>query len=181
MTIIELMTVVAVVLILSSVAIPLFQQYRFKARQTEAQSNIAAIRVSQDAHFSAYDSYANIVAPLPPLPPSSHRQIWAPAPCPAACTRFNPAACTSFGCLGYAPSAPVYFRYVSPSATFGASLALNEFAIGADGDVDNDGNRVGYTFQTANGGGGIGLVTDAISTCPAMPADEVHRCTPMFY
>lgn len=181
MTIIELMFVVTIVLIITSIAIPAFQEYRFKSRQTEAQANIAAIRVSQEAHFASFDSYANIDVPHPPLPPSSNKQVWAPAACPPACTRLTPAACDSFGCLGFAPSAAVFFRYVSPSANFGPGLALNEFSIGSDGDVDNDGNRVGYVFQTANGGGGIGVVPDPISTCGPMPADAVHRCTPMYY
>lgn len=178
---IELMFVVSIILILASIAIPMFIQYRYRARQSEVMSNIAAIRVSQEGHFAQFDSYANIPAPHPPLPPSSNAQIWSPAPCPLTCTRQTPASCTSFGCLGFAPSAQVFFRYVSPSATFGPGLALNDFAIGADGDLDNDGTAAGFVFKTANNGGGIGNVPDAISGCGPMPSDAIHRCTPMNY
>ncbi len=54
-TLVELMIVVAIIGILASVAIPNYQKYQAKARQTEAKINLAAIYSAETA-FSAESS-----------------------------------------------------------------------------------------------------------------------------
>src|SRR5689334_23086211 len=46
-TLIELMIVVAIIGILAAIAIPNFLQYQMKSRQSEAKTNLQAIRTSQ--------------------------------------------------------------------------------------------------------------------------------------
>ena len=46
-TLIELMIVVAIIGILAAIAIPNFLQYQMKSRQSEAKTNLQAIRTSE--------------------------------------------------------------------------------------------------------------------------------------
>src|SRR3712207_3506666 len=48
-TLIELMIVVAIIGILAAIAIPNFLQYQLKSRQSEAKTNLQAIRTSEIA------------------------------------------------------------------------------------------------------------------------------------
>lgn len=57
-TLIELMIVVAIIGILAAIAIPNFLKYQCKARQSEAKSNLGAIRVNEEAYYAEYDTYS---------------------------------------------------------------------------------------------------------------------------
>ncbi len=63
-TLIELMIVVAIIGILAAIAIPNFLTYQCKAKQSEAKSNLGAIRVSQEAYFAEYDNYGAAIATI---------------------------------------------------------------------------------------------------------------------
>jgi len=58
-TLIELMIVVAIIGILAAIAIPNFMSYQCKAKQSEAKSNLGAIKVQQEAYFAEYDKYGS--------------------------------------------------------------------------------------------------------------------------
>jgi prepilin-type N-terminal cleavage/methylation domain-containing protein len=57
-TLIELMIVVAIIGILAAIAIPNFMNYQCKARQSEAKSNLGAIRVAQETYMAENNTYA---------------------------------------------------------------------------------------------------------------------------
>ncbi|MBF0391026.1 MAG: prepilin-type N-terminal cleavage/methylation domain-containing protein [Desulfamplus sp.] len=57
-TLIELMIVVAIIGILAAIAIPNYILYQCKAKQSEAKSNLGAVRTSQEAYFASYDTYS---------------------------------------------------------------------------------------------------------------------------
>lgn len=57
-TLIELMIVVSIIGILSALAIPNFLNFRGKAVQAEAKSNLGGIFVCQEIYFSDYNTYA---------------------------------------------------------------------------------------------------------------------------
>jgi hypothetical protein len=187
MTIIELLFVVVIIGILAVVALPAFQLYRYRTRTAESMYVMSGIRIGQTSIFSTFDNYANITTPNPnPLgpagPASMNRRAWDPLLCPATCTRDTPVNCTAFACIGFAPSAPVYYHYVSPSVVFGPGGGRDEFAIGSAGDVDADGALGGYSYQSANGGGGLGITSDTVSGCPVgLPADNIINCAPTVY
>ncbi|MEX1298378.1 MAG: type IV pilin-like G/H family protein [Desulfotignum sp.] len=63
-TLIELMIVVAIIGILAAIAIPNFMNYQCKARQSEAKSNLGAIRVAQETYMAENNTYAADIANL---------------------------------------------------------------------------------------------------------------------
>ena len=56
-SLVELMVVVAIIGILSSIAIPSINKYMAKARQSEAKSNLASIYTANKAFFAEYNVY----------------------------------------------------------------------------------------------------------------------------
>lgn len=58
-TLIELMIVVAILGIVSAIAIPNFLRYQAKTRQSEAKTNLAGIFVAQTSYFGEQSRYSN--------------------------------------------------------------------------------------------------------------------------
>lgn len=56
-TLIELMIVVAIIGILAAIAIPNYMNYQCKAKQSEAKTNLGAIRTSQEAFRAENDAF----------------------------------------------------------------------------------------------------------------------------
>jgi type IV pilus assembly protein PilA len=61
-TLVELMVVVAIIGILSAVAIPNFRKYQAKAKTSEAKLQLATIYTAQTAFQADYDTYASCLA-----------------------------------------------------------------------------------------------------------------------
>lgn len=75
-TVIELLIVVAIVALLSSIAIPSYIHYSNSAKVSEAISRLGSIKMRQEAYFSEYHQYAS-ASPNPteiPIEPT----IWEP-------------------------------------------------------------------------------------------------------
>lgn len=60
-TLVELMVVVAIIGILSAVAIPNFKKYQAKSKQSEAKIQLAALYTAEVAANSDYDTYATCI------------------------------------------------------------------------------------------------------------------------
>jgi type IV pilus assembly protein PilA len=58
-TLVELMVVVAIIGLLSAVAIPNFQKYQARTKTSEAKIQLAAIYIAETSFFSDYDIYAS--------------------------------------------------------------------------------------------------------------------------
>jgi prepilin-type N-terminal cleavage/methylation domain-containing protein len=155
-TLIELMIVVAIIGLISSVAMPLFGRYQLRSKSAEVVTNLGAIRVVQEAHFSEHGAYmaANAEPALIPGPNAVAFDI----------------AGTAYADMGWSPEGRVYFSYAvatSPDAT----------GYTADAAADIDGNGIlqlwGYVKPDPLGGvsvGGLGcnpwlLQPEVIGSC----------------
>ncbi|OUR94129.1 hypothetical protein A9Q84_17620 [Halobacteriovorax marinus] len=69
-TLVELMVVVAIIGILSAVAIPNFKQYQAKTKTSEAKLQLASIYSAETALQADFDAYASCLAFAGYIPPS---------------------------------------------------------------------------------------------------------------
>ena len=61
-TLVELMVVVAIIGLLSAVALPNFKKYQAKSKTTEAKLQLAAAYTAEQAFFADYNIYANCLS-----------------------------------------------------------------------------------------------------------------------
>ena len=59
-TLIELMVVVAIVAILTAIAIPSYGRYAFRARRPDGQEELLRVANAQERYYAAYNSYADL-------------------------------------------------------------------------------------------------------------------------
>ena len=128
-TLIELMIVVAIIGILAAIAIPNFLQYQMKSRQSEAKTNLGAIRTSElsfSAERGCFIGSATwpTAAPFPPLGGTKTTPVaWSPlgvGPAPSAagtafCVNPGGVAIGTFADIGFAASGNVYYQYSADS------------------------------------------------------------------
>jgi type IV pilus assembly protein PilA len=63
-TLVELMVVVAIIGLLSAVAIPNFKKYQAKAKASEAKLQLSAIYTAMQSWYSDYDNYASCLVQM---------------------------------------------------------------------------------------------------------------------
>lgn len=63
-TLVELMVVVAIIGILSAIAVPNFKKYQAKSKQSEAKIQLAAVYSTEVAANADYDTYATCIGDL---------------------------------------------------------------------------------------------------------------------
>ncbi len=63
-TLVELMVVVAIIGILSAIAVPNFKKYQAKAKQSEAKIQLAALYSAEVGSLSDYDTYATCLTSI---------------------------------------------------------------------------------------------------------------------
>jgi prepilin-type N-terminal cleavage/methylation domain-containing protein len=100
-TMIELMIVVAIVAVLSAVAIPAYQSYIRRSYLNEATTSISAIKSAEESFYTINNCYVNATA-WPTAVPSATSVAWDPAPATSAWAR---------GALGVRPDRLVRFQY----------------------------------------------------------------------
>jgi len=72
-TLVELMIVVAIIGILAAVAIPNYQKYQAKARQTEAKIALAAVYTAEKAFYTEQSSYTGCLRMIGYAPEGARR------------------------------------------------------------------------------------------------------------
>lgn len=74
-TLVELMVVVAIIGILSAVAVPNFKKYQAKSKSSEAKLHLAAIYTAEQAFSSDYDTFATCLKSMgyDPTPEAGQR------------------------------------------------------------------------------------------------------------
>jgi len=145
-TLVEVMIVVAIIGLLSVVAIPNFRRYQLRAKTTEAVTNIAAIALTQKTYFAEKGFYANATSPVPAAIPGNNRVAW------TSSAEFNE--------LGWTAEGPVYFQYSFTADDQGQG----RFTIEAAGDLDANGAASYFGYVYPSGGSGLEGVLPG-STC----------------
>ena len=128
------MIVVAIIGVLSAVAIPQFRTYQYKSKTAEVKSNLGGIRVAEEAYFAEFSEYR----------PASAEPATIPGSTPVA---FNGAS-SQFAPIGFDTEGAVYFSY-------GVAVGENGSGYTADAGADIDGDGIvqfwGYANSTAGG------------------------------
>jgi prepilin-type N-terminal cleavage/methylation domain-containing protein len=156
-TVLELMIVVMIIGALAAVGIPLFLRYQLKTRSAEGKTNLGAIRVLEQAHFSEFEAY------LPALPEPPAIPGGAPAP-------FD-AVTSDFADLGFAPEGRVYFSY-----GVAVTADLVGYTADAAADIDSDGIVQFWGYAKPDGagvlvGGQVGCNVAGLSPLQLGPCD----------
>ena len=131
-TFIELMIVVAIMGVLASVAIPSFRTYQWKAKRSEAFTNLSALAKTQKAYFALYDQYFGVGVPEPG---ATLLDV------PTSTARSSAGVATAFAQVGWAVEGNVYFDYDTNTDILAtpACACTKCFTSTAHGDVDGDG------------------------------------------
>ena len=128
-TLIELMIVVALVGILSAVAIPTFMGYQARSRRAESYSNLAAIAVLQKGRAAVDGNYFDSGNAFPDDTPYGGLGVGK--------MNWDTTSQTAFGALGWEPEGDVHYSYQS-NTSIGCSCSFC-FTATAYGDVDGNG------------------------------------------
>ena len=135
-TLVELMIVVAIIGILSSVAIPKFLDHMKKGKRSEADLNLNAIGKSADSVYvesSAYPPFVQAATPAASCCAGPGRK------CAAVAADWQ--GVPAWDALGFEMTSPFYFQYAYES------VAPSSFVATAIGDLDCDTVVVRYTLD----------------------------------
>jgi len=142
-TLIELIVVVAIIGVLSAIAIPAFVRFQLRAKAVEAGVNLQAISKAEESHFAEYGSYVSVPIPVPATIPGARKTPW-----PGS---------AGFDVLGWAPEGSVHFQYVITADNPGGGNTLVRYTAEAAGDLDADGTASFFGFVQPAQGSGVGL------------------------
>jgi prepilin-type N-terminal cleavage/methylation domain-containing protein len=154
----ELMTVVAIVGILSAIAIPSFSDYVYKARTTEATEFLGVIRLREESYRAEFGAYcATLAATAQPNDPTSLNTKSNLVPDPTTTRRdpkpFVVAAASPWLQLGARPTSTVRFGYgVVAGVPSDAPMTSNPdfwFLARAVGDLNADGTYGTFEIYSA--------------------------------
>ena len=151
-TLIELMIVVAIVGILSAVAIPTFQSYVYRSRTAEAVTFLGEIRQRQESYRAEFGQYCAVSGTGAPA------SNWTPSTLPASGTKVGWTTTAGWTQLGAAPDGPVSFQYQTVAGPPGTTPGITGFT-GQDfwfvsqarADLDGDGETMileGYSASS---------------------------------
>lgn len=165
----ELMTVVAIVGILSAIAIPTFSDYVYKSRTTEATEFLGVIRLREESYRAEFGAYcATLASTANPNDPASLDSKSNLVPDPTT-TRRNPkpfvvAAGSPWLQLGARPTSDVRYGYgVAAGVPADAPTSLGWTTANADfwfvaravGDLDADKSAKYGTFEIYSASKGV--------------------------
>jgi type IV pilus assembly protein PilA len=135
--------VVAIIGILSAVAIPAFMRFQLRAKAVEAGVNLQAISKAEESHFAEFGTYVSVPAAVPAVSPGTMKVAWPGSP--------------EFGILGWAPEGSVYFQYVVSADNAGGGSSILRYTAEAAGDLDANGQSSFFAYVKPAEGSGVGL------------------------
>jgi type IV pilus assembly protein PilA len=156
-TLIELMIVVAIIGILAAIAIPNFLQYQMKSRQSEAKTNLMAIKTSEVAFQAERGCYVGVAAEGVILPAAGTKTtpftwgsgVSATIPSPAWCTAVFAG---TFNDIGFKATGNVNYRYGIDATTLAAGVTSTYTPTGAGGTSNSCTVAVAGTGATGAAG-----------------------------
>ena len=174
-TLIELMIAIAIIGILATIAMPMYKNYTYKAKESEAKVNLGSMFGLVNAFQAEYDGFPLIPGAGHPFGTSGvtdgQRRAWSEG-----------SQAAKFSVIGYEPSAPTYYDYVldlpngqsdtgqvdeSGEPVMGDIARIlkeniqvggvtmstgSDIALGAAADLNADGNPSEWNYRTAVGG-----------------------------
>jgi len=112
-TLIELMIVVAIIGILSAIAIPGYTYFQARSRRAEAYTNLFALIQTSDSYYAEYQRYLTVLPQPGAAPLGIRKQQW------------TPAAEAAFSGLGWNPEGSVFYTMVrTPTSAASAAARL---------------------------------------------------------
>jgi prepilin-type N-terminal cleavage/methylation domain-containing protein len=159
----ELMTVVVIVGVLSAMAIPTFSDYIYKSRATEATEFLGVIRLREESYRSEFGAYCpTLPAEKSPTSLASLDSKGNLVPDPSTTGRNTTiwASTAEWRQLGASPSGPVRFGYgvvAGDPSNMPAGLGFQArpdfwWVARAVGDLDGDGTYVMFETYSASKG-----------------------------
>ncbi len=145
-TLIELMIVVAIIGILAAIAIPNFLTYQMKSRQSEAKTNLQAIKTSMVSFQGEQGCYIGVLPEVgQPLVAATKTIPWqwglgtpATPPPVAWCSGAAPVTTGTFNDIGFRATGNVNYHYAVDSVVLaGAGVALTYHPAGLGGAADS--------------------------------------------
>ncbi len=130
-SLIELMIVVAIIGVLSAIAIPNFLNYQLKSKTAEAKTNLGTIKTVQEAYKAENNSYV-VCAASPNATPTTSKQPWVDQG-------------GGFGAIGFSPLGSVFYSYAVTSTDTATS-----FTATATGNLDGDATNAVYTITQSS-------------------------------
>jgi prepilin-type N-terminal cleavage/methylation domain-containing protein len=144
-TLVELMIVVAILGVLAAVAIPSFRNYQWKAKRSEAFTNLAGLASTQKAYFAVNDRYFGVG---PAEPGTTNADV------PTTIARPSAAIEVAFANLGWTTEGKVFFDYDTNSGGLGAGCTCTKcFTLTAYGDIDGDNSQSAIMYVHPDGNG----------------------------
>jgi len=139
-TLLELLVVVAILGVLATTAIAMFQLQQQRAKRSEAMTNLAGIAKMQNSYFGENGSHPNAL-PVP-LGPPGIKQNW------------DAVADAEFATLGFRTDGSVFYVYDVDSSSGTCACPSNGcFTASAYGDSDRDGIVAVVSYFHTDGGG----------------------------
>jgi prepilin-type N-terminal cleavage/methylation domain-containing protein len=162
-TLVELLIVVALIGVLSAIAIPNFLMYQARSRRSEAFVNVAGIARAQKSYFAERDTFHDSVGswPDPTLLPggvlTTKKMTW------------DSDSEDAFGELGWHPEGKVFYSYESTTPLIVPGLSKNCtcslcFTATAYGDVDGDGLVSALMYVEPEEGGACAALFEGFGT-----------------
>ena len=137
-SLIELVVVLAIIGVLSAIAIPSFLRYQLRSRTAESLLNLKSIATAQEIYMAEFGTYVSVSPAVPATSPGNGRSPWTPG--------------SSFDVLGWDPEGGVQFQY---RVTADGSSGLTRFTAEARGDLDGDDEPSFWAFIKPGQGGGL--------------------------
>jgi type IV pilus assembly protein PilA len=168
-TLVEILIVVALIAVLSAIAIPNFLTYQARSRRAEAYQNLAALAKTQKSYFAVRNIYHDSANSFPDPTPygglGTHKMAW------------DADSETAFGELGWKPEGRVFYSYMSNVCCADALC----FTATAYGDVDGDGFPAAVMYVEPKLVGGVatecpsGLPGDFDFGTPTGPSGKIYH------